>query len=142
MSKSSAHIILIDDYRNGLETFADLLRCWGYKVTPVLNGKEALRLVDENSCDLVITNLTDFQGINALRSGESGVIPDMTNVEVLKAVKRIRPSLPVVVFAPYSSSKAAAKTLQEGAADHIRRPFSVEELKSRIEKVLRVESEH
>ena len=140
MSKKEAHIILIDDYRNGLETFADLLRCWGYKVTPVLNGTEALRLVDKNSCDLVITNLTDFPRIDALRRGENGVVPDMTNAEVLKAVKRKRPTLPVVVFAPYSSSKSAAKTLQEGAADHIRRPFSVEELKLRIEKVLGVET--
>jgi DNA-binding NtrC family response regulator len=141
MSKSNAHIILIDDYRNGLETFADLLRCWGYTVTPVLHGKEALRLVDENSCDLVITNLTDFPRIDALRSGENGVIPDMTNADVLKAVKRTRPSLPVVVVAPYSSANSAEKSLQQGAADHIRWPFSLEELKSRIEAVLVKEGE-
>jgi DNA-binding NtrC family response regulator len=137
MPKKNYHIILIDDYRNGLETFSDLLRCWGYKVTPVMNGKEALRLVDENSCDLVITNLTDFPRIDALRSKEVGEIPDMTNVEVLKEVKRKRPTLPVVVFAPYSSSNFAAEIKRQGAADHIRRPFSLEELKSRIDNVLR-----
>jgi DNA-binding NtrC family response regulator len=137
MSKKKAHIILIDDYRNGLETFADLLRYWGYRVTPVLEGKEALRLVQENSCDLVITNLTDFSRGGALRSGEKGEAPAMTNSDVLEGVKRKRPTLPVIVFAPYSSSKSARKTLQQGAADHIRIPFSVEELKSRIETVLR-----
>ena len=136
MSKRKYRIILIDDYRNGLETFADLLRCWGYVVTPVSSGIEALRLLDNGAYDLVITNVTDVPRKEVLHKGKNTVKPDMTNIEVVKAVRRKRPALPVIVFAPYGSADSAAKAMRQGAADHIRRPFSVEELKSRLETVL------
>lgn len=129
-------IILIDGYRNRLETFADLLRSWGYAVTPVSSGIEALRLLDNGTYDLVITNMTDVPGIEVVHKGKNNVKPDMTNIEVVKAVRKKKPALPVVVFAPYGSDDSAAKAMRQGAADHIRRPFLVEELKSRLETVL------
>lgn len=134
--KRTFHIILIDDYRNGLETFADLLRCWGYTVTPVLSGREAIELLHNGRYDLVITNLTEFPRIDSFYSARDSMIPDMSNIDVLTAIQRKRPTLPVVVFAAYSSSNSAAKYLRHGAADYIRKPFSVEELRVRIESVL------
>jgi CheY-like chemotaxis protein len=142
MQKKKLHIILIDDYKNGLETFTDLLECWGYAVTSVSKGKEALQLLDnggrdngKGNCDLIITNLTELPRIDALCSARD-VIPDMTNGEVLSRVREKHPSLPVIVFAPYGSNESAVKARKQGAADYIRKPFSLEDLKSRIDSVL------
>lgn len=89
----------------------------------------------EKAYDLVITNLTDLPQINSLCSARD-IIPDMSNTEVLKEIKKKYPQLPVIVFAPYGSNGSATKVLRQGAADYIRKPFSLEELKSRIESVL------
>ena len=135
MTKRKLHIILIDDYPNGLDTFADLLRCWGYAVTPFSRGKEAIQMLGENSIDLVITNLTELPRIDALSSVRDS-IPDMTNREVLERVKQKEPRLPVMVLASNGSDESAARALRSGVADYISKPFLLEELKSRIESVL------
>ena len=136
MSKKEFHIILIDDYLNGLETFRDLLQCWGYTVKPISRGREALKLLDNGTYDLVITSLTEISRIDALYRARKNTIPEMTNMEVLKAVKRKNPAIPVMMFAPYGSADSAKKAMRQGAADYVRRPFSLEDLKSRIESVL------
>ena len=55
-------------------------------------------------------------------------MPDMDGVEVVKAVKHLRPDVDVVVITGYGSIETAVQTLQHGACEYVQKPFTADEL--------------
>src|SRR5512133_2268460 len=90
-----------------------ILALEGYNVDTVENGPEALNLVQRHDYDFVFTDLK---------------MPIMDGVEVVKAVKHLRPDLDVVVITGYGSIETAVETLQQGACEYVQKPFTAEEL--------------
>jgi glycine cleavage system H lipoate-binding protein len=82
-------------------------------VDTVEHGPEALGLVQRNDYDFVFTDLK---------------MPDMDGVEVVKAVKHLRPDVDVVVVTGYGSIETAVQTLQQGACEYVQKPFTADEL--------------
>ena len=93
----------------------------GYVVRTAGSCAEGLRLVDETSPDLVLTDLR---------------MPDGTGFDVLKRTRESNPETPVVMITAYTSTKTAIEALKAGAYDYVSKPFDVEELKHVVGKAL------
>jgi DNA-binding response OmpR family regulator len=62
-------------------------------------------------------------------------------MEILREVRRVRPTLPVIILTAKGDEADRVRGLREGADDYVVKPFSVKELLARIESVLRRSSE-
>ncbi len=108
-----ARILAVDDEAVVLDSFRRILVLEGFSVDTVEHGPEALGLVQRNDYDFVFTDLK---------------MPDMDGVEVVKAVKHLRPDVDVVVITGYGSIETAVQTLQQGACEYVQKPFTADEL--------------
>lgn len=108
-----ARILAVDDEGVVLDSFRRILVLEGFSVDTVEHGPEALGLVQRNDYDFVFTDLK---------------MPDMDGVEVVKAVKHLRPDVDVVVITGYGSIETAVQTLQHGACEYVQKPFTADEL--------------
>jgi CheY-like chemotaxis protein len=108
-----ARILAVDDEPVVLDSFRKILVLAGYSVDTVESGPEALALVRRHDYDFVFTDLK---------------MPGMDGVEVVKAVRHLRPDVDVAVITGYGTIETAVETMQHGAVDYVQKPFTEEEL--------------
>src|SRR5450830_439984 len=108
-----ARILCVDDEDVILDSFRKILVLDGYSVDTVTTGQEALGLVQSHAYDFVFTDLK---------------MPAMDGVEVVKAVKHLRPDIDVVIITGYATVETAVECMKHGAMDYVQKPFTEEEL--------------
>ena len=87
------------------------------------DAETGLKLLRENSVDLVVTDLK---------------LPGMDGLEVLQAIKRQNAALPVIVMTAFGSVETAVEAMKAGASDYVLKPFSLTEVRMVIHKELDV----
>ena len=97
----------------------------GLQTLPAGDAEGGLKLLRENSVDLVLTDLK---------------LPGMNGLEFLQAVKRHNAALPVVVMTAFGSVETAVEAMKAGASDYVLKPFSLTEMRMVIHKELDVHS--
>ncbi len=121
-SRPAGPLILIVDDEPGITGMLSIvLEKEGYGVRTAGSCAEGLRLVEEASPDLVLTDLR---------------MPDGTGFDVLRRARETSPETPVVMLTAYTSTKTAIEALKAGAYDYVSKPFDVEELKHVVGKAL------
>lgn len=93
----------------------------GYRVLPVSNYSEALRLFGREAIDLVLTD--------ARIPGESGI-------ELLRRIKEGDPEVPVIIMSSCTEPEVVLRSLREGADDFICTRFIQLQLRDSVEKAL------
>jgi DNA-binding NtrC family response regulator len=95
----------------------------GFKTLSVGDAESGLKLLRENTVDLVVTDLK---------------LPGMNGLEFLQAIKRQTAALPVVVMTAFGSVETAVDAMKAGASDYVLKPFSLSEMRMVIRKELDV----
>jgi DNA-binding NtrC family response regulator len=95
----------------------------GFATVSAGDAESGLKLLRENSIDLVVTDLK---------------LPGMDGLEFLHAVKRHNAALPVVVMTAFGSVETAVEAMKAGASDYVLKPFSLAEMRLVIHKELDV----
>jgi ActR/RegA family two-component response regulator len=121
LPKAKARILAVDDEAVVLDAFRRALALEGYDIDTVQTGPEALSMVQRCDYDFVFTDLK---------------MPDLDGVEVVKAVKHLRPDVDVVVITGYGTIETAVATLRYGACEYIQKPFTADELAGFINRLL------
>lgn len=116
-----ARILAVDDEEIVLDAIRKILTGAGYSIDTVESGREALTLVQKNKYDFVFTDLR---------------MPDMEGMELVKAVKFLRPATDVVVITGFASIESAVDTMKSGAMDYLQKPFTDDELIAAVKKFL------
>jgi CheY-like chemotaxis protein/glycine cleavage system H lipoate-binding protein len=116
-----ARILCVDDEEVILDSFRKILVLDGYSVDTVLTGQEALGLVQSHHYDFVFTDLK---------------MPTMDGVDVVKAVKHMRPDIDVVIITGFATVETAVECMKFGAMDYVQKPFTEEELLAFTKKAL------
>ncbi len=93
------------------------------RVLDVSTVEEALELLELSSVDILLTDLRLL--------GTSGP-------ELLKKVTVTHPEVAVVMLTQYGTIDSAVQATRMGAADYVTKPFRVDELQARLEKVAHV----
>jgi CheY-like chemotaxis protein len=111
--KARARILAVDDEPVILDSFRKILVLAGFSVDTVESGPEALSLVRNRAYEFVFTDLK---------------MPGMDGLEVVKAVKHLRPDVDVAVITGYGTVETAVETMKDGAVDYVQKPFTEDEL--------------
>ncbi len=113
-------LIVEDDPRVG-ESLQLLLDKKGYATLLASNGKEGLQLFRQEMVDLVITDV---------------VMPKMGGLELLEAVKAIRPETEVIVISAQGTIEKAVQAMKLGAFDFIEKPINPRVISLLVERAL------
>jgi DNA-binding NtrC family response regulator len=116
-------ILLIDDDDSLRRVMEFSLTEAGYKVQAAGNGEEGLRLLEKDSFDAVVTDIT---------------MPGIGGMEVLARVRERDEGLPVVVITAYGTIESAVEAMKKGAFDYITKPFNRDELRLTLDRALRM----
>ena len=119
-----AHILIVDDDENSRAVLNDALAGEPYVLLEAADGPDALELAKINVVDLILLDIlmAPMDGITVLRK--------------LKADERTR-GIPVIMVTALNMDTQVSVCLDEGAVDHIAKPFSSLIVRSRIRAVLR-----
>ena len=116
------HIFFVDDEPKVCKMVGRTLEQAGLKVTCFTDPTDCLGQLRCRTCDLLITDVK---------------MPEMDGIELLTEVKRIIPSLPVIVVTAYGDVPMAVKALKAGASDFIEKPLDRESFLSTVDSVLK-----
>jgi two-component system, NtrC family, response regulator AtoC len=114
-------ILAVDDDAVACQLLQELLEQEGYQVSSATRGQEAIDLAREVPFDLAIVDIR---------------IPDISGIEVLKALKRINTQMPVLMTTAYSSMDTAIEAIRQGAYDYLSKPCKIEELSLTVKRAL------
>ncbi|MGB9627075.1 MAG: sigma-54-dependent transcriptional regulator [Thermodesulfobacteriota bacterium] len=114
-------ILVVEDDPTVGESIRVLLKKRGYEIILASNGKEALQLFRQEMADLVITDL---------------VMPKMDGIELLEAVKRVRPETEVIVISAQGTIEKAVTAMKLGAFDFIEKPINPKVISLVVERAL------
>jgi two-component system, OmpR family, lantibiotic biosynthesis response regulator NisR/SpaR len=119
--KKPEHILVVDDEPEMLVLICSMLESAGYAVTTVNNGQDALAKFKERSPDLVLLDIR-----------MSGI----TGYQVLKQIRESS-EVPVIMITGIADTEAVNRSLNLGADDYIKKPFSSKILVARVQAKLR-----
>ena len=114
-------ILLVDDEASNLESLERIFVKEGLDVLRVGGGKEALDIVRKRRVDVVLTDL---------------MMPGMSGVDLLKAVRQISAETEVIVMTAYGSVENAVEAMREGAYDFITKPLKRAHVLAVVGKVI------
>ena len=123
---SRLRILTIEDDPAIRRGIVDSLRFAGYETIEAANGETGLEMATGREFDLLLLDL---------------VLPKRDGLEILREVRRLRPTLPVIVLTARGDEADRVRGLRDGADDYVVKPFSVKELLARVEAVLRRSAE-
>ncbi len=119
---NSAAILVIEDDQDIQDMLAFALEPDGCRLYPAGTAKEGWEMIENKQIDLV---LLDW------------MLPDRSGIDVLHRIRKYYSRLPVIMITARAEEEDRVLGLDVGADDYITKPFSVRELKSRIQAVLR-----
>ena len=114
MSKGKGCVLIIDDDAEIRESIQMLLISEGLSVDTAVNGEEGLvKIVEENLYDLVLLDL---------------MLPGKSGMDVYKDMRRVDPTLPVVIITAMGGVETAVTAIKEGCYDYVTKPWDNEKL--------------
>ena len=110
MTESKLHILVVDDDRRMAKTLVNIFQIKGYEAEAAHSGPEALGKVAEGRFDCVLTDIK---------------MPEVSGVELYRAIKTRQPDLTVVLMTAYSTDKLVKEGLEEGAVAALTKPLDI-----------------
>jgi len=108
-------ILIVDDERDIRELISDILKDEGYATRLAGNSDDAMKEVNAEPPALMILDIW---------LKDSG----MDGIDILKAVKRDNPDVPVVIISGHGNIEIAVAAIKQGAYDFIEKPFNIDQL--------------
>ena len=121
LESSKLKILLIDDDENLCKILKEELEDENYTINYSLRGEEGLQKLKLDKYNLVILNFN---------------MPGMKGDKVLEQIKRIYPSMPVIILTGYADVDTARKFGRMGASDFVSKPYEFDDLLERVQKFI------
>ncbi len=121
MQEERASILVLDDEKNIVTVLKAILEKRGFLVEGFTDPRDALSALRTRSFDAAITDL---------------YMPDIDGMAFLEEVKRLYPSLPVVIITAFGTVDSAVDAIKRGAFDYVTKPFEQSEIVSVLQKAV------
>ena len=119
---SQKRIFIVDDDPKIGELFAKVLARDGYAATGFTSAEPLLQAIDDGKTpDLVLTDL---------------MMPDISGMELIEALRERGLTLPVIVMTAHSSVQTAVEAMRLGAFHYLQKPVNLEEMRALLSKAL------
>jgi two-component system, OmpR family, alkaline phosphatase synthesis response regulator PhoP len=115
-------ILLVEDEENLQEALKLNLELEGYSVTGVYDGAEALKTVQQEYFNLIILDV---------------MLPEIDGITVCETIRLQNPDIPILILSAKNSSADRILGLKKGADDYLTKPFNLEELLLRVNKLIK-----
>jgi len=122
LPKEPQRMLVVDDDPTILSLLGEFLDSLNYQYRTALNGIEALQLLEQASCTIVITDL---------------LMPKMNGMELIPKIKEMWPDTDIIVMTGYSRDFRYTDVIGAGASDFIQKPFNLNELEAKLNRVIR-----
>ncbi|MCG6881346.1 MAG: sigma-54 dependent transcriptional regulator [Deltaproteobacteria bacterium] len=120
---SAGRVFVIDDEPLTLKNLRRILEKDGHSVSTFTNPFRALKRLEEDPCDLVISDVR---------------MPYMDGVTVLDHIKRSAPNIGVILITGYASLDGAVEATKLGAYHYLEKPFTPEQIRELAREALEV----
>ncbi len=115
-------VLVIEDDASIRTGLRDALEAVGYETLAAADGRAGLDVVQRATFDLLLLDL---------------VLPHVDGLTILKKVRELRPTTPVIILSAMGAEADRVKGLNLGADDYMVKPFGARELLARVNAVLR-----
>ncbi len=115
-------LLLVDDDPTVLALTSEFLKTLGMEFHTARNGKEALKLLEGSPFTIIITDL---------------IMPVMDGMSLIKVVKTKWPDIDIVVMTGHGREFSYTSVIKAGASDFIQKPFNFDELKAKLNRIIR-----
>ena len=123
----TASILVVDDVPGMRDVLNRSLAFEGYQVATASSGEEALHRLEEQAFDVIVADIVMPGGLGGL--------------QLLEKSRLLDPRVAVILMTGYATLDTAIAALRSGAADYLEKPFSVDELKLRVQRLLQLREE-
>jgi DNA-binding NtrC family response regulator len=120
------NVLLVDDEKGYLHVLSNRLARRGITPTAAFSGTQAIQILRKNDFHVVVLDLK---------------MEDMDGIEVLKVIKRMVPTLPVIILTGHGSQTAAREGIAHGAFDYLTKPCELLTLINKIDQAHRHQQE-
>ena len=116
-----ARILIVEDDLNTLSGLVEIINDEGYEATGVKSGKKAIRLLEQEQFDLMLTDLR---------------MPGMDGFELYTKSLSYNSEMKTIVMTAYSSVKDAVDAMKKGVYEYLTKPLNLDELFLTIKKAV------
>ncbi|MFP4034077.1 MAG: sigma-54-dependent transcriptional regulator [Desulfovermiculus sp.] len=120
-SKTHSKILLVEDEEICRRNLKRILTKEGYDVEETASGVTALKILNKQEFDLVLTDLK---------------MKTVDGMEVLKTVKELSPQTEVIMITGYATVDSAVGAMKEGAYHYLSKPFKLDEVRKIVREAL------
>ena len=117
-----ANLLIVDDEEAMRDACSQVLAPEGFVLKQAASGEEALKILRQESFDLVILDLK---------------MPRVDGTEILRCIQQENPDTATIVITGYPSVESAVEAMKLGAADFLPKPFTPDVLRLTVRRTLR-----
>lgn len=110
----NAKILIVDDEKIALKNLEHVMKKEGYQVISTQSGQNALKILEEQSFDVVLTDLR---------------MEKVDGMQILKRCKELNTDTEVIMITGYVTLESAVKAMKNGAFNYIAKPFKLDEVR-------------
>jgi two-component system response regulator HydG len=115
-------VLVVEDEESTRRLCADVAESCGMKALLASSVEEALRRLETHAVDIIVTDL---------------ILPPSSGLDLLKQVHEMYPQVAVLVLTQYGTIDSAVAATRMGAVDYVTKPFHIDDLRARLERVAR-----
>jgi DNA-binding NtrC family response regulator len=115
-------VLVVEDEESTRKICADVAESCGMKAIVASSVEEALRRLETHAVDIIVTDL---------------ILPPSSGLDLLKQVHEMYPQVAVLVLTQYGTIDSAVAATRMGAVDYVTKPFHIDDLRARLERVAR-----
>jgi two-component system, OmpR family, alkaline phosphatase synthesis response regulator PhoP len=120
-AEAKANILLVEDEENLHDALKLNLELEGYEITSAYDGNEALQAVKDEYFDLIIMDV---------------MLPHIDGISVTETIRIQNNDVPILILSAKNTSADRVLGLKKGADDYLVKPFNLEELLLRVDKLI------
>jgi len=121
MKGQEARILIVDDEKDLCDILFRMLKRNGFRPIVANDGEKALEMIELGMPEIVLLDV---------------MMPGMDGMEVLRRAKKLKPTLPVMMFTAYGGIDGAVQAIKEGADDYLSKPVDHGELVDKLRRAL------
>jgi len=118
----NVNVYIIDDDKNVRNSLKEILEDEGYDVQLYASGKSCLKQLEKERPSVLF--------LDVWLNNEDGL-------EILKEIKKIYPTLPIIMISGHATIELAVQSTKMGADDFLEKPLSIQTILEKIDKVLK-----
>ena len=121
MAAGKLSVLLVEDEENLHEALKLNLELEGYEITSAFDGAQAMQKIEEEYFDLIIMDV---------------MLPGVDGISITENIRLQNNDVPILILSAKNTSADRVLGLKKGADDYLTKPFNLEELLLRVQKLI------